>query len=83
MVSTIAAACERLNLQMAGLRVAVQGFGNVGSVAAQAIAERGASVVAVSDVNGATYCKDGLDVRAVGRACAGYQRREGVCGRRG
>ena len=62
-VSTIAAACERLNLQMAGLRVAVQGFGNVGSVAAQAIAERGASVVAVSDVNGATYCKDGLDVR--------------------
>ncbi len=62
-VSTIVAACERLNLQMAGLRVAVQGFGNVGSVAAQAIAERGASVVAVSDVNGATYCKDGLDVR--------------------
>ena len=62
-VSTIVTACERLNLQMAGLRVAVQGFGNVGSVAAQAIAERGASVVAVSDVNGATYCKDGLDVR--------------------
>lgn len=62
-VSTIAAACDRLNLRLPGLRAAVQGFGNVGAVAAQAIAERGASVVAVSDVAGATFCKDGLDVR--------------------
>ncbi len=62
-VATIAAACDRLNLRMAGLRVAVQGFGNVGSVAALAIAERGARVIAVSDVGGATFYKDGLDVR--------------------
>ncbi len=62
-VSTIAAACQRLNLRLAGLRAAVQGFGNVGSVTAQAMADEGASVVAVSDVAGATFCKDGLDVR--------------------
>ncbi len=61
-VSTIAAACERLNLRLSGLRAAVQGFGNVGSVAALAIAERGTSVVAVSDVAGGTFRKDGLDV---------------------
>lgn len=62
-VATIAAACERLNMRLSGMRAAVQGFGNVGSVAALTIAERGASVVAVSDVAGATFNKDGLDVR--------------------
>ena len=62
-VSTIAAACERLNLRLSGLRAAVQGFGNVGSVTALAAAERGVSVVAVSDVAGGTFCKDGLDVQ--------------------
>ncbi len=62
-VSIIAAACEHLNLRLSGLRAAVQGFGNVGSVTALAIAEQGVSVVAVSDVAGGTCCKDGLDVR--------------------
>ena len=62
MVATISAACQRLNLELPKLRVAVQGFGNVGSVAAQAIAERGAKVVAVSDISGGTVRKDGLDM---------------------
>jgi glutamate dehydrogenase/leucine dehydrogenase len=61
-VSTIAAACQRLNLRLSNLRVAVQGFGNVGAVTALAIAEQGATVVAASDVAGATFRKDGLDV---------------------
>ena len=61
--STIAAACEQLNLGLSNLRVAVQGFGNVGSVAALAMAEQGAAVVAVSDVAGGTFRKDGLDVQ--------------------
>lgn len=61
-VATVAAACDRLNLRMSGLRTAVQGFGNVGSVAATTMAERGATVVAVSDVTGATFHKDGLDI---------------------
>jgi glutamate dehydrogenase (NAD(P)+) len=61
-VATIVAACDRLNVSLSKARVAVQGFGNVGSVAATTIADRGACVVAVSDVAGATFCKDGLDI---------------------
>jgi len=61
-VATIVAACQRLKLDLPKLRVAVQGFGNVGSVAAQAVAERGAKVVAVSDITGGTSRKDGLDM---------------------
>jgi len=45
--------------------VAVQGFGNAGSVAAKLIHDLGASVVAVSDSSGAIYDPDGLDPRAV------------------
>jgi glutamate dehydrogenase/leucine dehydrogenase len=62
-VATIAAACQRLNLKPANLRVAVQGFGNVGSVSALAVAAQGASVVAVSDITGGTVNKDGLDLQ--------------------
>jgi glutamate dehydrogenase (NAD(P)+) len=40
----------------------VQGFGNVGSNAAFAAAERGITVVAVSDVTGGTFCANGLDI---------------------
>ena len=61
-VATIGAACQRLNLDVPKLRVAVQGFGNVGSVAAKAIAERGATVAAISDITGGTFRKDGLDM---------------------
>jgi glutamate dehydrogenase/leucine dehydrogenase len=61
-VATIAAACERKNRYIADLRVAVQGFGNVGSVAATAVANLGAGVVAVSDITGGTFCADGLDL---------------------
>jgi len=42
--------------------VAVQGFGNVGSVAAQLIAKQGSKVVAVSDMSGILYNPDGVDV---------------------
>jgi glutamate dehydrogenase/leucine dehydrogenase len=61
--ATIAAACEHLGKQLSNLRVAIQGFGNVGSVTALTIAERGATVVAVSDISGGTSNEDGLDVR--------------------
>jgi len=42
--------------------VAVQGFGNVGSVSARLLHESGAKVVAVSDSRGGIYCSKGLDV---------------------
>jgi len=45
--------------------VAVQGFGNAGSIAARLLDEAGATVVAVSDSRGGVYAADGLDVAAV------------------
>src|SRR5690606_34763190 len=51
-----------LRMPLRGARVAVQGFGNVGSWAAHHLAALGAKVVAVSDVNGAVHAGDGLDV---------------------
>jgi glutamate dehydrogenase (NAD(P)+) len=48
-----------------GVRVAVQGYGNVGSVAAKVFHEAGAVIVAVSDSRGGIASKKGLDPRAV------------------
>jgi glutamate dehydrogenase (NAD(P)+) len=48
-----------------GAEVAIQGFGNVGSWAARLLAEQGAKIVAVSDVTGATYNAQGLDIAAL------------------
>ncbi len=47
------------------LRVAVQGFGNVGENTARLLFERGYCVIAVSDVNGGILNQDGLDIPAV------------------
>jgi glutamate dehydrogenase (NAD(P)+) len=60
-----AEAMAHLGLQLAGARVVVQGFGNVGSVAARLLHEMGCRVVAVSDVQGGTYNPDGLDIPAL------------------
>jgi glutamate dehydrogenase (NAD(P)+) len=47
------------------LRVAVQGFGNVGSFLAKFLAEQGSTVIAVSDSRGGIYNEAGLDMSAV------------------
>jgi glutamate dehydrogenase (NAD(P)+) len=52
-------------IDLAGARVVVQGFGAVGSNAARALGERGAAVIAVSDIEGATWDPAGLDVAAL------------------
>jgi glutamate dehydrogenase (NAD(P)+) len=57
-------ACERLGWRLAEQRCVVQGFGNVGGIAALELASRGATVVAVSDVSGGIYAEQGLDVAA-------------------
>ena len=62
-------AIKETGLQIEGLRVAVQGFGNVGGVAARIFHERGAKVVAVSDAMGGLYNPEGLDIPAL-RECA-------------
>lgn len=49
---------------VAGSRVAVQGFGNAGSVAAQLFNEAGATIIAVSDSQGGIFSESGLDVPA-------------------
>jgi glutamate dehydrogenase/leucine dehydrogenase len=50
---------------LTGARVAVQGFGNVGAIAAELFAEEGAVVVAVSDSQGGIYADGGLDLAQV------------------
>ena len=58
-----AAKVRNLNLQ--GAKVAIQGFGNAGSVSARLLAEDGAIIVAVSDSQDGIYNPNGLDVRNV------------------
>jgi glutamate dehydrogenase (NAD(P)+) len=58
-------ALKGLRLPIEGTRVAVQGFGNVGSVAAQLMESLGMRIVAVSDKSGGIYNSDGLAIRDV------------------
>ena len=57
--------CDRLHRDPASTTVAVQGFGNVGSVSAELMAERGFRICAVSDVSGGIHAPEGLDVPAL------------------
>jgi glutamate dehydrogenase (NAD(P)+) len=58
--------CRHLGMPLKDARVAVQGFGNVGGVAADLLAkECGAKIVAASDVSGAIHNPAGLDVPAL------------------
>jgi glutamate dehydrogenase (NAD(P)+) len=57
-------ALKQTELRLEGLRVAVQGFGNVGSVFARFMALLGATVVAVTDSSGGVFNGQGIDVAA-------------------
>jgi glutamate dehydrogenase (NAD(P)+) len=59
---TAAQAAQELGIPLAGARVAIQGAGNVGGVAAAQFAAAGARVVAISDSKGGLYNEKGLDV---------------------
>jgi len=54
-------------LEIAGARVVIQGFGDVGSIAADAFHRRGARIIAVSDSQGGIYREAGLDPEKVGQ----------------
>ncbi len=54
-----------LGMPLAGARVALQGFGNVGSFAARFFAQAGARLIAVADANGGAFNAQGLDVQAL------------------
>ena len=62
MISTFSA-MEKLKINPYNSTVAVQGFGNVGSHAALLLEERGAKIVAISDITGAYYNKEGIDIQ--------------------
>jgi len=60
---TIREAAKHLGIDMDGATVAVQGFGNVGSVAANLLFDDGCKIIAVSDVKGGIYNRNGIDVK--------------------
>lgn len=71
--------CEKNHKKMDGLTMAVQGFGNVGSVGSLLIHRQGVKVVCVGDINGTWYNPNGLDIEAMyvytnshGRSLKGY-----------
>jgi glutamate dehydrogenase (NAD(P)+) len=61
---------QRFGQSLDDVTVAVQGFGNVGSWTARSMHERGARVVAISDVHGGIYNDKGLDLRLLTRHVA-------------
>ena len=64
-VMVISRACERLGWALGEQRCVVQGFGNVGGVAAGELHDQGAKVVAVSDLSGGVHDERGLDIAAL------------------
>ena len=58
-------ALKQLGMPVPGTRVVIQGFGNVGSTSAEAMAEQGMKIMAVSDKEGGIYDPRGLDVKDV------------------
>jgi len=54
---------EKLDRDLNGVEVAIQGFGKVGTAAARLLEEKGCKIVAISDISGGIYAKDGLDIK--------------------
>ncbi len=83
-VMVIERACQRLGWNLADQRCVVQGYGNVGGVAARELAGHGATVLAVSDISGGIYNLEGLDLADVDAwvrdngSLAGYERAQRV-----
>lgn len=76
-------AAKHLGVRLEKANVVIQGFGNVGSVSAEILAEMGCRIIAVSDVTGGYYNRQGLDIPAMiehvrasqNRSLAGYEQR--------
>jgi glutamate dehydrogenase (NAD(P)+) len=83
MVST-REALAHLGMNPKGARIAVQGFGNVGSVSADLLQKAGFTIVSVSDVKGGIYNAKGLDIQDVlawrtkNRYLEGYSKAEPI-----
>lgn len=66
-VYALVAHAKHRGLDLSGLRLAVQGYGNVGSWLVRDAARMGATIVALADVGGAIRCDTGIDVAALDR----------------
>ena len=55
-------AAKHLGFELKGSRIAVQGFGNVGGIGAQLMAEQGAKIIGVTDWKGGVHNDKGLDI---------------------
>ena len=81
---TTRSALKKLGMSIKGARVAVQGFGNVGSISAMLMADQGMKVIAVSDHTGGIYDKKGLNVKDLmewtskHRSLEGYKKGEKI-----
>jgi glutamate dehydrogenase (NAD(P)+) len=73
-------ALKHLGMPVAGTTIAVQGFGNVGSVAAQLLEREGCRIQAISDRTGALYKEDGIDVNAAVQHVKQHRSLEGFTG---
>jgi glutamate dehydrogenase (NAD(P)+) len=69
MIATLAA-LDKLGLKPQETTCAIQGFGNVGSVSAALLREKGVKIVAISDISGGYYDKNGIDVDMAISHCA-------------
>jgi glutamate dehydrogenase/leucine dehydrogenase len=58
---TVEEACRSLSLPVKNMRIAVQGFGNVGHIAAQMLFDKGARIIAVSDSRGGIFNAKGIN----------------------
>lgn len=72
--------CEKKGVPMSSLTLAVQGFGNVGSVGALLMHREGVKVIAIGDIDGSLYNPNGIDVEKAyeyanshGRSLKGYE----------
>ena len=77
-------ALKRLRLPMKDAKIAVQGFGNVGSISAQLMHNEGATILAVSDKHGGIYNAKGIDIDAAlawvreKKSLAGFPKSESI-----
>lgn len=68
-MTTAMCALEHLGWNPNEVTCAVQGFGNVGSYGAVLMEEKGVKIVAISDVTGAYYNPDGIDIKSAIKHC--------------
>lgn len=66
---------KRKRRKLSETTVAVQGYGNVGSAAATILDQMGCKIVAVSDISGGQYSRQGLDIASINRHVAAHPER--------